>query len=87
MARDAPFVGLGGLWIDMRLGEDLGMPPIDIGVERATEEVVVDLLSSLNDSEDEEVESDNEAETPSRTSGPTATELLAEGERGLKEDR
>lgn len=43
MASFAPFDDLNDLGIDMRLGEDLGMPPTDAGVERATKEVVDDL--------------------------------------------
>lgn len=87
MADSAPFDDLSDLGIDMRLGEDLGMPLTDAGVERVMEEVVADLQSSASSSEDEETESGGEAETPSGAFGPTATKLLDEGERALEEDR
>lgn len=82
-----PFADLGDLGIDMRIGGDLGIPPVDVGVERAMEEVVADLQSSASGSEDEETESDGEAETLPRASGPIAAELLDEGGRALEEDR
>lgn len=82
MVRFLPFAGSGDLGIDMRLGEDLGMPPTDAGVERATEEVVADLLSLSSDGE-----SEDEARAPPGAPGPTAAELFDEGERALEEEK
>lgn len=60
MAGDAPYASLGDLGIDMRLGEDLGMPPTDAGVKRAIEEMVAELLTSSDDSDSEEMETEDE---------------------------
>lgn len=87
---DAPFEGLGVLGIDMRLGADLRMPPVDPKLERATEEVMEGLVSSPGGSESEtETESNDRNAAPAleRSSGPTAAELLEEGARALERDR
>lgn len=85
MVGKAPFKGLGDLGINMRLGEDLGMPPIDAGLERATEEVLVKLLS-LGGDDSEGTESEGVADAPSAARGPSAAELLDESERVQEEE-
>lgn len=79
------FADLGDLGIDMQIGEDLGMPPVNVGVERATDEMVAELLVSSDDSE--ETESDDEAATSAGSPGPSASELHAEAEHALAEER
>lgn len=82
---DAPFADLVYLGINIRIGEDLGMPPTDAGVERATEEMVAELLSS-EDNDSEGTKSEDVARASPVTQDPSVAELLDESERALEEE-
>lgn len=86
MVGNAPFEGLGDLGIDMRLGEHLGMPPADAGLERATEEMVAELLSSSEGGGSDGMGND-EARAALRTRSPTVAKLFDEGDQALEEER
>lgn len=74
MIGDAPFVGLSDLGIDMQLGEYLGMPPTDPGIERAMEVTAAECVTSINESEETKVGTESEGgvtPTAEGLTGPT----------------
>lgn len=90
MAGDAPFTDLSDLGVDMRLGGKFSASEsgggVEPGVERATMEVVEELVSDAEESSDSRVDKRFDPGVE-RMTGEMVAELLAEGEQALEEQR